>query len=112
MNLTKACDILDLNFPFTLKELKKAYYKTALKHHPDKNILNNDKNINEINCRIEEGGTVNPAVSILLFSDSYFLRKLKFLSYVIAIMISKTLSFVPPVLILVKISTAIDIVAL
>ena len=40
MNLTKACDILDLNLPFTLKELKKSYYKTALKHHPDKNINN------------------------------------------------------------------------
>ena len=48
MNLTKACDILDLNLPFTLKELKKSYYKTALKHHPDKNIENINKNeINE-----------------------------------------------------------------
>ena len=48
MNLTKACDILDLNLPFTLKELKKSYYKTALKHHPDKNIDNiNNNEINE-----------------------------------------------------------------
>ena len=56
MNLTKSCDILGLTLPFTLKELKKAYYKTALKHHPDKNIVNNssNKNINEINIYFHE----------------------------------------------------------
>ena len=36
MNIQKAIDILELKIPFTLKELKKAYYKSALKHHPDK----------------------------------------------------------------------------
>lgn len=37
MNLSKALNILDLNYPFSLAELKKAYYKAALKHHPDRN---------------------------------------------------------------------------
>lgn len=36
MNLNKACKILNLTYPFTQKNLKKAYYKAALKHHPDK----------------------------------------------------------------------------
>jgi len=37
MELNKALDILQLNYPFSLSELKKSYYKAALKHHPDKN---------------------------------------------------------------------------
>lgn len=37
MNLNKALEILQLNYPFSLSELKKSYYRAALKHHPDRN---------------------------------------------------------------------------
>tara|TARA_B110001450_G_scaffold92748_2_gene87945 strand:- start:768 stop:1751 length:984 start_codon:yes stop_codon:yes gene_type:complete len=40
MNFNDACDILELHKNFTIYELKKAYYKQALKHHPDKKIKN------------------------------------------------------------------------
>lgn len=40
MNINNACDILELSYPFTVKELKKAYYKQSLKFHPDKNKNN------------------------------------------------------------------------
>lgn len=36
MNTAKACDILELKTPFTHRELKNAYHKSALKKHPDK----------------------------------------------------------------------------
>ena len=37
MNLPEACDILNINIPYSQRELKTKYYKAALKHHPDKN---------------------------------------------------------------------------
>lgn len=40
MILSDACDILNINIPYSQRELKTKYYKAALKHHPDKN--NND----------------------------------------------------------------------
>ena len=37
MDYNKACSILSIQPNFTLTELKKIYYKEALKNHPDKN---------------------------------------------------------------------------
>lgn len=56
MDIKRACEILDIeisksftfNFNFndtlTLAEIKKAYYKASLKHHPDHNIGDLDSN--------------------------------------------------------------------
>ena len=46
MDISKACEILEieLNLSFTLPEVKKAYYKASLKHHPDHNIGDIDSN--------------------------------------------------------------------
>lgn len=43
MNFEKAIEILELQKNFTKKELKKAYYKKAIKYHPDKNNGNKKK---------------------------------------------------------------------
>lgn len=46
MDISTACKILDIeiNNYSTLAELKKAYYKASLKHHPDHNIGDIDSN--------------------------------------------------------------------
>jgi DnaJ-class molecular chaperone len=46
MDIKKACEILDIEIckTFTLQEVKKAYYKASLKHHPDHNIGDIDSN--------------------------------------------------------------------
>jgi DnaJ-class molecular chaperone len=46
MDIKKACEILDIEIckMFTLPEVKKAYYKASLKHHPDHNIGDIDSN--------------------------------------------------------------------
>ena len=36
MNCEKACEILEIDKKYTTNMLKKAYHKSALKHHPDK----------------------------------------------------------------------------
>jgi DnaJ-class molecular chaperone len=40
MDISKACEILEIEISksFTLAQVKKAYYKASLKHHPDHNI--------------------------------------------------------------------------
>ena len=46
MDISKACEILEIEISksFTLAEVKKAYYKASLKHHPDHNIGDLDSN--------------------------------------------------------------------
>jgi hypothetical protein len=46
MDISKACDVLEIEISrtFTLAEVKKAYYKAALKHHPDHNIGDTESN--------------------------------------------------------------------
>jgi len=46
MDISKACEILEIEISnsFTLAEVKKAYYKASLKHHPDHNIGDIDSN--------------------------------------------------------------------
>ena len=38
MNYKKAVQILNLKEPFQKKDIKRAYYSLAIKHHPDKSI--------------------------------------------------------------------------
>lgn len=49
MNCKKAYKLLDISYPYTERELKKAYYKMSLKYHPDKNKegLEKFRDINE-----------------------------------------------------------------
>jgi len=46
MDISNACKILEIEISksFTLAEVKKAYYKASLKHHPDHNIGDLDSN--------------------------------------------------------------------
>ena len=53
MNYKEACNILNLNNNFTQKKLKHAYFKLALKYHPDKKVdkkedKNDDLTFNDI----------------------------------------------------------------
>ena len=53
MDISKACEILEIEISksFTLAEVKKAYYKASLKHHPDHNIgdINSNARFQKIN---------------------------------------------------------------
>ena len=61
MNLIMACEILELTYPCSSIEIRKAYYKEARKHHPD----HNKDTIIESNARFL---AINEAY---LFLDAY-----------------------------------------
>jgi hypothetical protein len=61
MNLMMACEILELIYPCSPSEIRKAYYKAARKHHPD----HNRDTFIESNARFLE---INEAY---LFLDAY-----------------------------------------
>ena len=65
MNFDNACDTLELHKDFTMSELKKAYYKQALKHHPDK--INKTK----LNLDIESNKKYNEYFHKILDSYKY-----------------------------------------
>lgn len=63
MNYIKACEILQLSYPFERDELKQQYRLNALRYHPDKN-----KDSSESTQKFQE---INEAYSYLLKSKPY-----------------------------------------
>lgn len=48
MDLTYACNVLEISLPFNAIQLKKAYHRSSLKYHPDKNSGQTTKKFQEI----------------------------------------------------------------
>lgn len=64
MDLTRACEILNIEPPFDMKRLKQQYHKAALQHHPDRNT---DTNSNET---FQEVGSAYTFLSMWLDSEN------------------------------------------
>tara|TARA_Y100001935_G_scaffold99384_1_gene82670 strand:- start:57 stop:998 length:942 start_codon:yes stop_codon:yes gene_type:complete len=69
MDLTRACNTLNIKQPFDFKTLKKHYYKAALQYHPDKNVNTNvNTNVtidNDNGSKIETFQEVHDAYTFL-----------------------------------------------
>ena len=66
MNLNSALRILQLDYPFSLAELRHAYYKAALRHHPDRNPNDPDST-----KRFQEIQTANEYLSEHIGDDEH-----------------------------------------
>ena len=55
MDIQNACETLEISWPFSLHDLKKKYYRQALRWHPDKNNNSEEskKRFQEINASYE-----------------------------------------------------------
>tara|TARA_B100000965_G_C19457372_1_gene698052 strand:- start:79 stop:963 length:885 start_codon:yes stop_codon:yes gene_type:complete len=79
MDFNRACTVLSITPPFTLKSLKQHYHKAALRHHPDRSIdPESNSKFQEIGSAysflsmyIEEGDACPPDINYTSILDKF-----------------------------------------